>query len=327
MSKLKPLEISWQLWRSNRLVTVFLIVTWVALQAFAMMASADIARQVDACASLAPEHCPSPTSAESISSNIDSANWILIGQMVIPVLIGVFWGAPLVAREYESHTYLFAWTQDVSPLRWTSQRLGILAFFSILLAIVSGLTSSALAGGIHKATTKSMFTPSLFESAIGVQIAYYLLALLLGFAAGSYIRRAVPAIGAALFAFLVIRVALVTMRLKWLPASTQVTPFTANGDYSKISLPGDNSIQLDVHYANSAGATVPFPNLECRDAPTAPEWEQCIRSRGVEKVVTTYQPGNHVVPVQIIEIAVCSVLAVLVALLAFRRVRQAVAVS
>ncbi|WP_329046532.1 hypothetical protein OG738_32020 [Amycolatopsis sp. NBC_01488] len=327
MSKLKPLEISWQLWRSSRLVTVFLIATWAALQAFALMASTDIARQADACASPAPGQCSSPTAAESLSSNIDSANWILIGQMVVPVLVGVFWGAPLVAREYESHTYLFAWTQDVSPLRWTTQRLGVLAFFSICLAVVSGLSSSALAEGIHKATTKSMFTPSLFESAVGVQIAYYLLALFLGFAAGSYIRRVVPAIGAALFAFLVFRVALVIMRLKWLPASTQVTPFTVNGEYAKVSLPGDNSIQLDVHYANSTGTPVQFPNLECRDAPSAPEWEQCIRSHGVEKLVTSYQPGSHVLPVQIIEIAACSILAAFVALLAFRRVRQAVAVN
>ena len=43
----------------------------------------------------------------------------LLGVVVIlvaPVVIGIFWGAPLIAREYETGTYHLAWNQSISPL-------------------------------------------------------------------------------------------------------------------------------------------------------------------------------------------------------------------
>ena len=38
--------------------------------------------------------------------------------MILPGLIGVFVGAPLVAREFESGTFRFAWTQGRSRVQW-----------------------------------------------------------------------------------------------------------------------------------------------------------------------------------------------------------------
>ena len=35
--------------------------------------------------------------------------------MLLPGLLGVFVGAPVVARELESGTYRFAWTQGPKP--------------------------------------------------------------------------------------------------------------------------------------------------------------------------------------------------------------------
>jgi hypothetical protein len=36
----------------------------------------------------------------------------------VPALVGVFWGAPLLAREYDTGTFRLAWTQSVSRRRW-----------------------------------------------------------------------------------------------------------------------------------------------------------------------------------------------------------------
>ena len=43
-----------------------------------------------------------------------------------PALIGIFWGAPLVAREFETGTFRLAWTQSVSrhPLAGGQARPG-----------------------------------------------------------------------------------------------------------------------------------------------------------------------------------------------------------
>ena len=38
----------------------------------------------------------------------------------VPALIGIFWGAPLVARELETGTFRLAWNQSVTRTRWTA---------------------------------------------------------------------------------------------------------------------------------------------------------------------------------------------------------------
>jgi hypothetical protein len=38
--------------------------------------------------------------------------------VVIPGIVGVFWGAPLVARELKAGTYRLAWTQSVTRTHW-----------------------------------------------------------------------------------------------------------------------------------------------------------------------------------------------------------------
>ena len=45
----------------------------------------------------------------------------------VPVLIGAFAGAPVLARELETGTYRFAWTQGMGRWRWTLAKLVLLA--------------------------------------------------------------------------------------------------------------------------------------------------------------------------------------------------------
>ena len=46
---------------------------------------------------------------------------------VVPVLVGVFIGGPLLARELETGTFRFAWTQGTSRIRWVIAKLALLA--------------------------------------------------------------------------------------------------------------------------------------------------------------------------------------------------------
>ena len=58
--------------------------------------------------------------------------------VVVPGLIGLFWGAPLLAREFETGTFRLAWTQSVSRTRWLAVKLGVVGALSV---IVTGLLS------------------------------------------------------------------------------------------------------------------------------------------------------------------------------------------
>ncbi|WP_328710034.1 hypothetical protein [Microbispora hainanensis] len=53
--------------------------------------------------------------------------------LVAPALIGAFWGAPLLGREYERGTHRLAWTQAVPVGRWLAVKLPILG-----AAVVAG---------------------------------------------------------------------------------------------------------------------------------------------------------------------------------------------
>ena len=44
--------------------------------------------------------------------------------LLAPALIGMFWGAPLIARELETGTRL-AWNQTVTRSRWLAVKLAV----------------------------------------------------------------------------------------------------------------------------------------------------------------------------------------------------------
>jgi hypothetical protein len=70
------------------------------------------------------------------TSNI---NTVAIALAVLPVLVGVFVGAPLLAREFEAGTGKFAWTQGVSRGRWLAGKLGWIGAGLAVLSVAFGL--------------------------------------------------------------------------------------------------------------------------------------------------------------------------------------------
>ncbi len=120
---------------------------------------------------------------------------------VVPVLVGVFVGGPVLARELETGTFRFAWTQGCGRTRWVITKLALLAIvvtvaaegFSLLFSwYFQPWFAQGLDGGL---------APQLFDLR-GVDFAAWaLLAFALGVAAGALIRRTVPAMAAALAAW------------------------------------------------------------------------------------------------------------------------------
>ena len=46
--------------------------------------------------------------------------------LALPALIGLFWGAPLIARELEAGTHRLVWNQSVTRGRWLAVKLGLI---------------------------------------------------------------------------------------------------------------------------------------------------------------------------------------------------------
>src|ERR1035441_6433907 len=62
----------------------------------------------------------------SIAAQTTSLSLITIALLVIPVLAGTFIGVPLLAREIESGTFRFAWTQGIGRTRWMVTKMALL---------------------------------------------------------------------------------------------------------------------------------------------------------------------------------------------------------
>jgi ABC-type transport system involved in multi-copper enzyme maturation permease subunit len=116
---------------------------------------------------------------------------------LVPPMIGVFWGAPLVARELETGTHRLAWNQSVTRDRWLVMKLAVLGTASMafagILSLTVWLSSSRLDQGLH-----DHLPPLLFGARGIVPIGYAAFAFVLGVAFGILIRRTVPAMASTL---------------------------------------------------------------------------------------------------------------------------------
>jgi ABC-2 family transporter protein len=121
--------------------------------------------------------------------------------LAVPVLIGVFSGAPILGRELEVGTYRFAWTQGVGRTRWALARLALPA----VTVTAAAAALSQLFGWFYYPffafPADSAFAPQYFELTGIALAAWTLAAFAIGALAGVLIRKVVPAIAAAMAAW------------------------------------------------------------------------------------------------------------------------------
>ena len=132
---------------------------------------------------------------------------------VAPAVLGIFWGAPLVARELETGTYRLAWNQSVTRGRWLAAKLG----FSVLAtAVAVGILTTAItwwahpidgASGSQHGSLASRLTPISFAMRGIVPVGYAVFALLLGTLIGLILRRSVPAMALTLAIYVFVQIA------------------------------------------------------------------------------------------------------------------------
>lgn len=128
--------------------------------------------------------------------------WLGVLVVAVPATVGVFWGAPLLAREFETGTFRLAWTQSVTRTRWTAVQLGVLGLAGTALAGLLSLLITWWAGPLDRAAANRFGT---FDARDVVPIGHAAFAFALGVAAGALIRRVVPAMAATLAVFVAAR--------------------------------------------------------------------------------------------------------------------------
>ena len=128
----------------------------------------------------------------------ETAIIVSIALQAVPALIGAFIGAPVLARELETGTFRYAWTQGIGRLRWTVGKLvplavAVTAMAGAFTVLFAWYNQPWVAAGYV-----TPFSPRVFDL-LGIAFAAWTLAAFaIGALAGMLIRRVVPAIAATL---------------------------------------------------------------------------------------------------------------------------------
>jgi multisubunit Na+/H+ antiporter MnhB subunit len=235
---LRPLawrRMAWVIWRQHRvaLAAVATLVGGFALVLF--LVGLQLHNAYAAAAACRPAGSPVCADLVNRFNGMDAvlANGFVL--QVLPALVGAFVGAPVLARELETGTYRYAWTQGFGRARWTLAKLvGLAAVVTVAAAALSILLSwyyhpyFAADNQSKFLNETSPLASGLFDLR-GVDLAAWTLAAFsIGALLGMLIRRVVPAIVATLVAYLGLALAAATyLRQRYvapLVASTSSAP-------------------------------------------------------------------------------------------------------
>jgi hypothetical protein len=210
-ARLRPLpwrRMAWVIWRQHRFAMAGVAVFLGGLAAWLWITGLQLHHAYTAAAACRPANSPA---CHNLIEQFSGVNGVLQDGLVfqaVPALIGAFIGAPLLARELETGTFRYAWTQGFGRRRWALAKLVALA---VPVAAVAGAMSVLLSWyyqpyfparnsslGLSEA---SPLAPVLFDLHGVTFAAWTLAAFAIGALAGMLIRRVVPAIGATLVAY------------------------------------------------------------------------------------------------------------------------------
>lgn len=188
----------WLTWRHHRMQVLVTAALLLALGGFLL---AHGLRTADIAAGFAPG---SEELKQTMSDRFGAVNQVLGWLPIVPALIGLFWGTPVLAREFERGTHKLAWTQSVTRRRWLATKLGGLGIAVMIAGLAFGGMISAWRStfvGTNYAVAFGDGAGALFTISAVVPAAWWVFAFALGAAAGAVLRRMLPAMAVTVAGF------------------------------------------------------------------------------------------------------------------------------
>ena len=289
----------WLLWRQHRSQT---LVTGTGLALFALAVAITGVTMANEYASAV--HTCSANGTCDLVGHLFQGDGAIVDivhlSIAVPILLGVFLGATLVARETEQATNELVWTQTVTRRRWLLTKIAAALSATFIVAIAVALlvtwwskTPNALYG--------NRFDEAQFDTQNLVPVAYALFAVCLGIAAGCFLRRTLPALAATVGLYLAARAAVaIYLRPNYFEATTRT--FSLTGDTKMAS----GSMTISSNVVDPTGHIVPYSRLltsqACRLPAGRTDLGSCLNKLGYHQLVT-FQPPSHYWPSQEIEAA------------------------
>jgi hypothetical protein len=294
----------WLTWRQHRGEALVIGATLAALAVLMIVTARtiyDTYNQLGVAACLANTSTPNPN-CNTIVNNFEDQFGFLRGAVpwlnLVPMLVAMLVGAPLVARELEGGTHRMVWTQGVTRLRWLGVKLafviaGCLLAEGVLIAMLTWWRGPF-------ANLISNFSTATFDLEGTAPLAYMAFALAAAVTSGTLLRRALPAMALTIALFLGVRLPVDT----WIRPHYQA-PITQNFDLVSGTSLNRQDWVVDAGFINSQGRSVDFSALinACnpdRQLVAKQSLFQCAADHGFREHVV-YQPSNRLATFQAIE--------------------------
>ncbi|WP_341721064.1 ABC transporter permease subunit [Micromonospora sp. FIMYZ51] len=247
---------------------------------------------------------------------------LLAAFYLVPVVIGAFLGAPLLARELEDGTWQLAWTQAVPRMRWLAAKLAALAGVTVTL---TGLFTAVLTWFRQPFDAwEGRFQYDAFDLEGLVPMAYALFAFGVATAAGAILRRSLPAFGVAFGAFLAARMSVALLaRPAYATPLTTMEPVPVGGSPDQGHRPVHRIADwlIEHGYADAAGRRLSWTEYaELADAANraGTNVNQFLHARGIQQF-EVYHPADRFWTFQLIEAALfIAVAAILIGVVVWR---------
>ena len=325
---------TWLVWRQHRQQAPAAVVALLAVALFLVPTGRQMRSAFDdlglgACLRATPQtRLVAPDTGCAALSERFSGQFLGLGTaslllLFLPVLAGLFWGAPLVAREVEHGTHRLVWTQGVTRLRWATVKLALVGGGVVLVAAAYALLVGWWIAPLNDATGYR-FTWLFFDQQGPVLVGYALFAFALGVLAGTLTGKVLPAMAITLGGFLAIRVAVaLLLRPRFLPYRRRTYPILSGTPAEPNQLAGDWVISRAVYSAQGVKLTPGSGSQALCDQTTA---AQCLAKYGAGAYnQELFQPTDRFWLFQGIETALFVALAMVLLLLAVHLVRRRVA--
>ena len=295
-------QLVWRLHRNQAFVAVGALAVLAVILLVTGITMADDYR--NALASCVAQSCGN-LPASSLFRGDGAIMDLVIATIAVPLLFGLFWGAPLLAKEFEDGTHNLAWTQGVSRRRWLRANIA----WALIAAALWGAALAALVSWWR-------FPENALDSRFGafdiqgiVPVAYALFAVTLGVAVGSVVRRVLPSLAATLGIFVAVRVAVgLYLRPHFLTPVTKALPLLGGSPAGAWVISSD----MVNGRGQNLGAGWDFSQIPAACGSAFPGGKglngPCLTAHGFHQVLT-YQPDSRFWAFQGIEAGIFLVLA------------------
>jgi len=228
----------------------------------------------------------------------------VLGPPAFATIVAVFWGAPMVAREYEHHTYKLVWSRERPATRWLAVRVVLLLAPLVVLTIAVNVIEGVL---YDRLVTAALYPPSVattYDLWLPLQLATVIAAFGLGIVVGVVARSSVPAMGITLVGYAALRIGLGGF------ARPHLLPPVR---YFGAGLPG-GSMYVGGGYLDQAGHEVSTLDAQgmCRVVSNQGDFQQCLTRNAITRGFVDAQPPDRILGLQLVEFGIYVAITVVV---------------